>query len=438
MTLNRKIKSYFSLLVLGLLILMPVFILYSNVPFNKVFWPWTVLFTSLGKLTGLIGLSTFAFALLLSARFVWLDKIFNGLPKVLNIHRYLGTISFTFIILHPLFLAFRLLPVSNQASLGIFLYWTEAAYIFGYTAMLIFMFLIVMTFFWRMRYERLKSLHSLLAVPLMIGGVHALLIDSDVKRISGLAWYYIILITISVLAYLLRLFLIEYKIKARPFVVESVEAPTKNTIKVLLKPSKKVLACEPGQFIFVSFDDIDKKEEHPFSIASILPDGRLAIIAKELGDYTSKMSKLKLGSRAMVDGPYGTFGQNADKSRRQVWIAGGIGITPFISMAKDFTSCPDEKGQVDLFYVVASPDDLVDADYLAQIQSNCPNFKITTHVSGQEGRFDVDKLKSFIRDFNSCDFFICGPTNMIEYFVNSLRKESVPKKSINIEAFRLL
>ncbi|MFA6466585.1 MAG: ferric reductase-like transmembrane domain-containing protein [Patescibacteria group bacterium] len=437
--INKKsFISYFSLLIVILLIIVPIFILYSNIPISQAFYPWSALFTTLGKLTALIGLSAFAFSLLLASRFVWLDKLFYGLPKVLNIHRYLGTISFTLIILHPIFLAFRLLPLSSQAPLSIFLYWTEISFVFGYLSIIIFMFLIVMTFFWRLRYERLKSLHSLLAVPLMLGGMHAILIDSDIKRMEALAWYYMILISTSVLLYLARLFLIEYGIKTKSFLVESVTNPSKNTVKIILKPLKKTIACQPGQFVFVSFPDIKKGEEHPFSVAHILPDGRLAIIAKILGDYTARLSTLTAGSLAKLDGPYGNFGDRANKNSHQVWIAGGIGITPFIAMAKSYVSCPTEASQVNIFYVVSSEDDLAEADELRKMEASCPNFKLTTYVSKQEGRFDIAKLSSFVRDFRTCDFFICGPAGMVEYFVTALRKENISKNHINIEAFKLL
>jgi|GEM_PF-763224 len=438
MLLNKKLKSYLSLAAVILLLVWPVFILSENLPLTRLFSPWPVLFGTLGKLTGLIGLAAFSFSLLLASRFVWLDKLFYGLPKVLNIHRWLGVISFVFIIFHPLFLAARLLPVSSQAAWSIFLFWDKAAYLFGYIAILIFMGLILMTFFWRMRYERLKSLHSLMAVPLMIGGIHGLLIDSDIKNMPALGIYYIVLITISVVAYLLRLALVHYGIKARAFTVRSLEFPSKNSIKVVLKPDKKGLAVSPGQFIFVSFPKIKKGEEHPFSVAEINPDGSLGIIAKRLGDYTQKMETLTAGSKAMVDGPYGSFGDRQDKDERQVWIAGGIGITPFLSMAKDFTSCPDSKAKVDLFYVVASPADLAEADSLKQMSDNCQNFKMTTYISDQEGRFDLEKLRSLVRDLKACQFYICGPAGMIEYFVRALRKENVPKSCINIEAFKLL
>jgi hypothetical protein len=139
--INKKVvKSYISLFILILITVVPIFILYIDLPFTQSLYPWPTLFYTLGKITGLVGLSSFAFALLLSARFVWLDKLFYGLPKVINIHRWLGTISFTLIILHPLFLAARLLPASNQAPWSIFTLWSQTAYLYGYISILIFIF----------------------------------------------------------------------------------------------------------------------------------------------------------------------------------------------------------------------------------------------------------------------------------------------------------
>lgn len=434
---NKKITSYFSLCVLIVLVLWPVFILASHLPFFQLFSSNTI-FSTLGKLTGLIGLSAFSFSLLLASRFVWLDKLFSGLPRVLNIHRWLGVISFVFIIFHPLFLAAGLLPFSAYSAFSVFLYWTDAAYLFGYIAFLIFMFLILMTFFWRMRYERLKSLHSLMAVPLMLGGVHGLLIDSDVKSIAGLSTYYMVLISVSVLAYLIRLFLIHYGLKAKPFVVRSIENSNPAVVKVVLEPSHKALKIKPGQFIFVSFPQIKKGEEHPFSVSHINSDGSISIMAKQLGDYTKKMHSLEKGFKAMVDGPYGSFGNSMSQNARQIWIAGGIGITPFLSMARSFVSCPEKDSKVNLFYLVSSEDDLAEIENLKDMEAACQNFEITTYMSDKNGRFDIEKLRSFVKDFSSYNFYICGPEGMMEYFVSALRKENVPKNRINIEAFNLL
>lgn len=431
-------KSYISLAFMVLIILMPLFVLYSQVPITRSFWPWPVLLTSLGKIFGLVGLSAFAMALFLSARFVWLDKLFYGLPKAINIHRYLGIVSFSFIIFHPLFLAARMLSVSSDSAWGIFMRWSESAYLYGYVAILLFMVLIVITFFWRMKYEKLKSLHSLLAIPLMLGGVHGLLIDSDIKSIPFLAWYFIVIISISVLMYLIRLFLIDYGIKAKKFIVDELIKPTENTVKVILKPIGKGIDSKPGQFIFVNFDQIKKGEEHPFSIAEIFSDGRIAIIAKSLGDYTTKMARLAVGTKAMVDGPYGRFGAVQDSGCHQIWIAGGIGITPFIGMAKSFVEDKQVNGKVDLFYAVRSEKDLTGLDTLKQVENISDNFKLNTYISDKDGKFDMEKLKSVINNIHGCHFYICGPSGMVEYFVGALKDLKIPKRNINIEAFKFL
>lgn len=435
---NKKVLiAYISLCLSALIILVPVLILYSNIPIATAFYPWSALLTTLGKLSGLIGLAAFSMALFLSSRFVWLDKLFYGLPKVINIHRWLGTISFSLILLHPLFLAFRFLP-SPTAPLSIFLLWGQPAYLFGYVAILLFMILIIMTFFWRMRYERLKSLHSLLALPLMLGGVHSLLIDSDVKRMPVLAMYYIVLISVSVLVYLMRLFLVDAGIKIKAYTISKISAPSPSTTKITLTADKKNIVCKPGQFIFVSFPKIKKGEEHPFSVAAIEADGSIVIIVKTLGDYTANLRGLDVGDSAMIDGPFGSFGDDMDKNCHQVWIAGGIGITPFIGMAQSFAEDTSANGKVDLFYVVKKEEDLAELDLLNQVAMTCPNFKITPYVSDQYGRFDLQTLQTFVDDLDSCHFYMCGPGGMIKYFVEVLKKEKVPNKRISIEAFNLL
>lgn len=434
---KNNFRSYISLFVLLLIVVVPAFFFYRGTSLADSFASWPIAFSTLGKLTGLIGLSIFALALILSSRFVWLDKLFYGLPKAVNLHRWFGTLSFTLIILHPLFLAARLLPVSSTLAFGLFTSWTDAALVFGYIALILFMALVLMTFFWRLRYERLKSLHSLLAVPLMLGGVHSLLIESDVKRSTFLAAYYILLISSSVILYLARLFLVSQGIKAQRFVVSKAEQLNANIVSLTLKPVKKIIPAKAGQFIFVSFPQIKKDEEHPFSVAQIHDDHSLTIIAKNLGDYTAKLSELKVGSVAMVDGPFGSFGDNMNLSCHQVWIAGGIGVTPFMSLAQSLPG-KNMSGVVDLFYVVNSDKDLVALDFFKQLAQINPQFRLNVYTAENNGRFDLVKLKKFVTDISACHFYICGPAGMMQYFVNSLRQSGIPKKNINIEAFQFL
>ncbi|OYW93380.1 MAG: ferric reductase [Pseudomonadales bacterium 32-61-5] len=107
-----------------------------------------------------------------------------------------------------------------------------------------------------------------------------------------------------------------------------------------------------GQFAFVTFDS--KEGPHPFSLSSAWRnDGKLAFSIKGLGDYTSTLPQtLHLGDPVKVEGPYGCFDFCSGKPG-QIWVAGGIGIVPFIARLRALAAQPDGR-QVTLFYCASN------------------------------------------------------------------------------------
>ena len=106
-----------------------------------------------------------------------------------------------------------------------------------------------------------------------------------------------------------------------------------------------------GQFAFVTFDRQEGK--HPFTIASAWdPETRsIMFITKALGDYTDFLpEKLEVGGDVTVEGPYGRFTFD-DTKERQIWIGGGIGITPFIARMKQLAMTQGDK-TIDLIHSV--------------------------------------------------------------------------------------
>ena len=116
--------------------------------------------------------------------------------------------------------------------------------------------------------------------------------------------------------------------------VESVKAINDRVVAIEMAPRGRAMRFSPGQFVFVQFFQRGiSTEAHPFSVSSTPEDGRLRIVVKALGDYTSRLPALRRGAVARIEGPFGKFSHHNCPNRKQVWIAGGIGITPFLSMA---------------------------------------------------------------------------------------------------------
>lgn len=114
--------------------------------------------------------------------------------------------------------------------------------------------------------------------------------------------------------------------------VLSVDNPSPEIVEVRCRLDEGWRGHRPGQFVFVTFDS--SEGAHPFTIASAdLGDRTITFAIKALGDYTRRLSRdLVAGSRVRVEGPYGRFELSRINPRaRQIWIAGGIGITPFLA-----------------------------------------------------------------------------------------------------------
>ena len=105
----------------------------------------------------------------------------------------------------------------------------------------------------------------------------------------------------------------------------------------------------PGQFAMVYIEAKDGWHRHPFTIASAPHEDVVRVTVKALGDYTSRLQELiEPGMPAVIGGPHGRF-SHWKGTDRQVWIAGGVGVAPFLSWlrALDGHQLPH---RVDFFY----------------------------------------------------------------------------------------
>lgn len=178
----------------------------------------------------------------------------------------------------------------------------------------------------------------------------------------------------------------------------------------------------PGQFAFATSDA--SEGAHPYTIASAWRDSdrRITFIAKELGDHTSRLrEKLRVGQNVKVEGPYGCFDFD-DGQPRQIWIGGGIGITPFVArmkyIAQERRAHPDHPSvTVDLFHTTAD----IDETALAKLKADAEAANIHLHilVDARDGRLTGDRIRAIVPEWRNAGIWFCGPAS----FGEALRKD---------------
>ncbi|MEI6494875.1 MAG: ferric reductase-like transmembrane domain-containing protein, partial [bacterium] len=314
-----------------------------------------LIFKSLGQITALLGYSLMATVIFLTARLGLVEKKMCGLNRVFINHHRLGAWAFILLMVHPLALTISYLTFSTQAAATFLIPGVEVwPQTLGTIALGIMMILLFITFYLSWRYQVWKFSHRFLVLAFIVGTAHLAFIASDVSNSFALRVYMLILAGVAFIAYGYRL-LVEFGgIGKYQYKVSSVRELAAGVREISLQSVGKTMAYQAGQFAFFSFkQDGLSAENHPFSLISVPEEPELKIIVKELGDFTRTLAQLKVGSLVAVEGPYGSFGQLDAKvggiQPKEIWIAGGIGITPFISLAKDLTK---NGRSADLYYSV--------------------------------------------------------------------------------------
>jgi predicted ferric reductase len=396
--------------------------------------PWPVYLQELGGLLGLLGFILLFFQYVHISRIKFIERGI-GLDRLIAMHKPLGVFVLSLVTLHPvlIFISERIQGYSTPIGfikivgvIGLLAVWLTAgsAVIYGRI---------------NMRYESWKRIHRIGYIILPLALFHSLFLGSTLQRgfLKGF-WGALGLCYAAVLA--ARIYR-HYAVKRHPLRVSNIRQETHDTWSLDMEGDHPGYA--PGQFMLLRLRiDGIVSAPHPFTISSSPARKGLSVCVKSVGDFTSSLSGGVRPDEAFVDMPYGVFSFLNHDAERYVFIAGGIGITPFMSMLR-FMKDKELDKEVILIWGNKEKRDIAFEAELENLASRMMSLKVVHVFSrerewpGEKGRIDTERLKHYVGDFTRGDFFVCGPPGMMKDLEKALFTLGVERRRLHSERFSL-
>jgi len=394
---------------------------------------------------GLVGLPMLALQFVLSARLRRLERPF-GQDMVYGFHSAMGVLTVLLLLAHPVVLA----AADGKWSLlwGAHVRW----YIWvGRASLLLLAAHVLLAVFRagrRLKHETWRAIHTALAVLILGGGlIHSWQAGDDLKNLPTQA-VWLALVASAALAYLWHRGARPWRMRRRAYRVRDVrqEAEGVWTLTMDLPAGEATSAHLPGQYHYLTLHSAGMPaEEHPFTIASSpTQQGLIASTIKATGDFTAKIGGVRPGDAVLTHGPFGRFSYlHHPRAGDLVFIAGGVGITPLMSMLRHMRDTRADT-RVLLLYANRTERDIVFRDELADMEAaEFPLLKVVHVLSkpdktwtGDRGRIDREKvLHTCGGEVGGRSFYVCGPPAMIEGTTACLRDLGVPARRIHFERF---
>ncbi len=397
----------------------------------------------LGRLAGVVGLALLLLAAALSARVPGVDLPFGGLTKLWRTHHLLGAGSLLLLLVHPLLLAFAASGWGQHLAFStLFPPLTDRAAWAGWLALLLMMVFLApsFAFFGQPRYERWKRVHALAGPAVILALVHTFLLSRTMPGPTAtIVWSLFALLGVGAVCWRL---VFSSRIGRLHYTVSKVDAVADGVAELSLRPEANHLAYSAGNFVYLTpFDPglaAGHREEHPYTLSSSPLEPELRIAIRALGDASRAIQTIPVGTPVTVEGPYGCFFPPDGKvSTPELWVAGGIGITPFLARMRHLRAL-GESGDIHLIYGVQDESRTVYGDELRQLAADIPGFALTFHYYFQEGPVTAAFLGTACPDLARREVFICGPLALGQLIKDHVRRAGVSADRIHSEEFELL
>lgn len=380
--------------------------------------------------TGVMAVALMGVAALLGGRFKLIESLYGGLDRVYLTHKWLGVWALVFASVHFAFKA-GLPEWETAAIITLPPFWMRLVRQLSLLGLAL---ILILALNRRIPYHLWRWWHKLSGPLFVIVILHWLSIKSRIELASPAGVWLALVSTIGVVAAAYKLFLYPFISNHAEYRVVTAE-PGANAMHLALAPVGKPIDFKSGQFGFIALKEDGLREPHPFTIASGSGGaGHVHFVIRDLGDYTHKLvNEARVGMHADIYAPYGRF-RRPIAAKREVWIAGGVGISPFIAWLTAENA--QNLGKVTLFYFFAPGREFPSAKVLEEIARN-GGAEFVQIPTGPKSPEFVQRFGAIARENEPTNVAVafCGPEGLLNRVREVMRETGVPEANLCYEYF---
>lgn len=393
-------------------------------------WPLTDIHPNgalLAQYVGVASIITMAWAQIIATRWRGIEPLFGAMDRAYVIHKWLGISALAMMYLHD-----TIDPEIKDLTPETWL--TNLGEEMGEISLNGITILVTITMVLFIPYHLWRWTHRFIGVFFVLAVLHFAFIGKPISNGSTLGIFVLSMGLLGAVTSIYASLPLRFQRKL-PYTVTDIEK-TGSATAITLSPMYSSLRHRAGQFAFFEFTSRGLTEPHTFTISSAPnSNGTLRITAKALGNYTRKLpTHVTIGTSVNVQGPFGPFGTSRAK-KSQIWIGGGIGITPFAALLDTWD---ETRPQVDLFYCIRGTANAPHLDELVAQVDLLPNAKLHVVDSIHDPRLTADHILQICgNDLSKHRLLFCGPTSMRNKLRSGLAEYGLRKRHFHYEEFEI-
>jgi predicted ferric reductase len=403
------------------------------------------LWTSAGRVTGLLGAYLLLLQVLLLARLPPLERSV-GFDRLSVWHRRNAKVVLGLVVAHVV-----LITLGYAGTIHVSLFSEYSDFLSSYpgmitatvgTGLMIAIFVSSLVIVRRrLRYESWYALHLFTYASIYLAYLHQIPSGNEfVASTVQSDWWLSLYIASAVLLIVFRFARPGIRMWRHRLRVVAVERESPTAVSIWLEGSKlEALGAQPGQFMLWRFMTKGRWwQSHPFSLSAVPTDSRLRITVRAAGDFSAGLAEVPVGTLVLAEGPYGRFVGSRRHRQRVTLIGGGIGISPLRALLEEMTAPP---GFITVIHRNMSAQDRAlaeEVDRLARERGAVVHHVIGDHRDPDAAdQLSPAHLRELVPHIEDSDVFLCGPPAMMDNTHNSLIAAGVPSSQIHSERFAL-